>query len=125
MSLEHDLPLLIRSHIPSVWALELLLLLRRGQARPWDEKSISDELRATVPLVAASLKHFEHVGLVARDADGGFQYRPASSPLAAFCDALAVEYRERPVAVINLIAAPEDRIQQLADAFRFKRDGAK
>ena len=31
------------------------------------------------------------------------------------------EYRDRPVTLINLIAAPEDHIQQLADAFRFRR----
>jgi hypothetical protein len=29
-------------------------------------------------------------------------------------------YRERPVTVINLISAPPDKLQELADAFKFR-----
>jgi hypothetical protein len=120
MAIGQDLPDLIRSHISSVWALELLLLLRRTAERAWLPAELSDELRATVTLVTPCMAHFERVGLVARDEGGRYRYAPAAPFLDEFCSALDAEYRERPVAVINLIAAPPDRIQQLADAFRFK-----
>jgi hypothetical protein len=59
------------------------------------------------------------------DLEGRHRYAAASRLLDDFCARLAAEYRERPVAIINLISAPEDRIQQLADAFRFKGDRSR
>lgn len=118
--MSRDLPDMIRSHISSVWALELILLMRRGGDRSWLPQQLSDELRGTVTLVVACLGYFERMGLVLQDEEGRFRYAPASPMLAEFCDDLDAEYRARPVAVISLIAAPKERIQQLADAFRFK-----
>ena len=120
-----DLPEMIRTHIRSVWALELLLLLRRSSDRVWRVQELSDELRATRAIVDTCVAYFERIGLVARDDDGRLRYAPASSMMAEFCDSLDAEYRRRPVAVINVIAAPEDRIQQLADAFRFSPRDSK
>lgn len=116
---------MIRAHIASVWALELILLLRRTADRSWLPQQLSDELRATVALVTSCLQHFERIGLVVPDEGGRYRYSPVSAIMDEFCTALAAEYRERPVAVINLIAAPEERIQQLADAFRFKGRGGR
>lgn len=115
-----DLPDMIRTHISSVWALELLLLMRRSGDRLWRPQQLSDELRGTVALVTACLDYFERMGLVLQDEEANFRYAPASPMLIEFCDELDAEYRARPVAVISLIAAPQERIQQLADAFRFK-----
>jgi hypothetical protein len=42
--------------------------------------------------------------------------------LGRLCEALERAYRERPVAVINAIASPRDRMQSFADAFRLKDD---
>ena len=81
------------------------------------------ELRASTAVVDRVLDDFERTGLVVREADGGHRYAPAARVLAELCDQLEAAYRERPVAVINLISAPADRIQALADAFRLKGDG--
>lgn len=125
MSTERDLPDLIRTHLPSVWSLELLMLVRRGSDQGWTAQGLTDELRASLPIVTSALDRFERSGLVAQDGDGRYRYAPASQLLADFADVVERQYRERPVAVINLIVAPEDRIQQLADAFRFRGNDRK
>ncbi|HEY0648079.1 hypothetical protein [Phenylobacterium sp.] len=118
--MERDLPDLIRTHLPSVWSLELLLMLRRGREGGWTARELTDELRASLPIVTSALERFERSGLVANDGQGRYRYAPASPLLAEFGEVIERQYRERPVTVINLIVAPEDRIQQLADAFRFR-----
>jgi hypothetical protein len=120
MDAGRDLPDLIRSHVPSVWALEVLLLMRRTSPRVWTLQALTQELRAALPLVAASVERFETSGLVLQDPPGAYAYAPATALLSDFAAALEWQYKERPVAVISLIAAPADRIQQLADAFRFR-----
>ena len=117
-----DFPQLIRAHIASVWALEVILALRRDPDRWWSAEALSAELRATVAIVDTCVAQFQRIGLVASDLDGRHRYSAASRVMDEFCARLADEYRERPVAVITLIAAPEHRIQQLADAFRFRGD---
>ncbi len=82
-------------------------------------EQLSDELRGTVTLVKGCLDYFERIGLVAQE-EGRYRYAPVSPLMGDFCDALETEYRARPVALISLIAAPEDKIRQLADAFRFR-----
>ena len=111
----------MREHLRSVWALELLLVLRRDSERCWTAAELVRELRASTGLVNDNLLLFERGGLAVRDEQGGFRYRPAAPALVALCDRLEAAYRERPVAIVNLIAAPRDPLQSLADAFRFRR----
>jgi hypothetical protein len=111
---------LVRHHIPSVWALELILLMRSQPQRAWTAAELVAELRASRPLVRDNLKSFQNSGLVAAEAGERFRFTPAGALLQEFCDRLAETYKERPVAMINLIAAPPDKVQELADAFRFK-----
>jgi len=120
MSIGPDLPALIRAHLRSVWSLELLVLLRRERSAWCSAQQLTDELRASPSIVGPALDLFERAGLVVRDDEGRYRYAPASQRLAAFGDAVDREYRERPVAVINLIAAPDERLPQLVDAFRFR-----
>ena len=44
----------------------------------------------------------------------------ALAVLEELCGRLEAAYRERPVAIINMIARPNDPLQSLADAFKFK-----
>ena len=57
---------------------------------------------------------------VVRRGEGGYAYAPVSPVLAECCDALERLYRERPVAVVNLIASTRSKLQSFADAFRLK-----
>ena len=124
MANDSDLQSFVREHVRSVWALELLLLLRRDPQRCWAPAELVRELRASTSLVADNLRRLEQSGLVAPEADC-FRYAPASPLLETLCAQLEADYRERPVAVINMIARPADPVQSLADAFKFKGGNGK
>ena len=110
----------IREHLRSVWALELLLLLKRDPERCWSVEELVGDLRASHGLVADNLLALEGAGLVIPDDRGGFRYRPAAPTLAQIGDQLEAAYRAKPVTVIRWISAPTERLQSLADAFKFK-----
>ena len=119
---EQDLFGFIREQLRSVWALELLLLMRRRSDRAWTPHELVGELRASQTLVTDNLAIFERAGLVRADEDGRYTFAPVSPVLAALCDQLAEVYAERPVTVINAIVSPPDKLQDLADAFRIRGD---
>ena len=109
---------LVRKHIRSVWSLELLLLLRSRPGEAWRSEALVRELRASTPLIAGCLTQLEESGLAAHEGDA-WRFAPATPELERFCDQLAAAYHTRPVALINMIAAPS-QVQSLADAFKFK-----
>jgi len=117
-----DLAAFVRKHIRSVWAVELLLTLRRDPNRCWTPAELVAELRASANLVGANLAGFEQSGLAVHDDAGCWRYAPAAPVLDALAVRLERAYRERPVRIINLIARPEDPIQGLADAFKWRGD---
>jgi hypothetical protein len=117
-----ELAAFAREHIRSVWAVELLLLLRRDAERRWTPEDLVRELRASSNLVRDNLAAFQKSGLAVEDDDGCWRYAPAIPVLHDLADRLEAAYRERPVAIINLIAAPPDPIQGLADAFKWRGD---
>ena len=112
----------VREHVRSVWAVELLLILKRDPDRVWPPGDLVRELRASHSLVVDNLQRFERSGLVTRAEGDGWKYAPASPLLDELAAKLEGAYRERPVSVINLIAAPPDPVQGLADAFKFRGD---
>lgn len=121
MPSEQDLVGFVREHIRSVWALELLLLLRQSPERSWTVAELVRELRGSTGLVIANLQAIQRSALATQDADGRYRFAPATAALEELCGLLASAYRERPVAIVNLIAQPRDPLQSLAEAFRFKR----
>ncbi|RAK64402.1 hypothetical protein DJ019_14670 [Phenylobacterium kunshanense] len=104
----------------SVWAVELLLVLRRDADRAWSPEQLVAELRASINLVQDNLAAFERSGL-AISGEGAWRYAPASPVIDALAARLEAAYRERPVTIINLIARP-DPVQGLADAFKWRGD---
>jgi hypothetical protein len=104
----------------SVWAVELLLLLRRDRDRCWTPAELVGELRASTGLVRDNLANFQKSGLAVEDDGGCWRYAPASPILEGLAGELERAYRERPVSIINIIAAPPDPIQGLADAFKWR-----
>lgn len=110
----------IDGSIPSVWALELLVLMRGQPRRPWTPAALVTDLRASEPLVADILSAFQTSGLVIGQ-DHDFLYSPASPTLDRLCEALEAAYRQRPVTVVNAITARRsDQLKGFADSFRFK-----
>lgn len=108
----------IRRNLKSVWALELLLLLRADRERGWTTAELVSELRASDSLVARILEDFRRHGLVG--GEGGWRYA-AKGTDAELCDQIETHYRERPMTLIKAISTPPDRLQALADAFRIKK----
>ena len=121
-SMDGGLAEFVREHMRSVWAVELLLMLRRDPARCWPPEALVAELRASTNLVTNILAGFEKSGLAVRDDEGCWRYAPAGAVLDELARRLETAYRERPVSIINLIARPPDPIQGLADAFKWRGD---
>lgn len=122
--LDDDLLTFIQGAIRSVWTLEVLLLLRRERDRTWDAPALARELRANERLVSDQLTTLEAAGLVS--CDPACLYRPASPVLDELADRLEAAWRERPGAVTKAImAAPNEKLQIFADAFRFRPGGSK
>jgi hypothetical protein len=118
---DKDLLAFIGGSIRSVWALEMLLLLKRQPDRRWSPAELVRELRASTMVVDEGVEAFRAAGLISCDEDG-CAYAPASPVLADLCEALEEAYRQRPVAVVNAIVSRTDKIQSFADAFRLKGD---
>ena len=120
MTADRDVFQFIREHVRSVWALELLLRLKHDPQRCWVIEDLVSELRASHGLVTDNLTALQEAGLVVADDRGCFRYQPAAVALAKVCDQLDTTYRTKPVTVIRWISAPTERLQSLADAFKFK-----
>jgi hypothetical protein len=113
---------LIRTTVRSVWALELLLVMKGRPQRAWSTAALVQELRASAVLVQDNLALLLAGGLIRQDSEG-FVYGPATPVLEEAVEALEAAYRQRPVSVINLIiGGSTDTVQGFADAFRFKRE---
>lgn len=117
---EEEILAFVRATITSVWALEVLFLLRgSGQARTSAE--IERELRGSRVAVTEALQALQRAGLVAEKEAGKFGYQPAASALDEMVAAAAALYMMKPVAVVRAIAArPSDKLQSFSDAFRFR-----
>jgi DNA-binding IclR family transcriptional regulator len=106
--------------IKSVWALELLILLRRG-SRAWRQDELVRELRSSDVAVGDALAGLQASGLVAADREGGYRYEPASPELDRLCGRIEALYAAKPLAVARAImTAPNDKLRIFADAFRLK-----
>ena len=103
-----------------MWALELLLLLRRQAPRALGVEEMARELRGTATLVSKCLPQLEAAGLIASE-NGAYSFAPASPALQELCALLEIQYRERPVTVVDaIVSGPNARLKNFAEAFRFK-----
>lgn len=108
----------VEAAIPSVWALEALLVLKRNPEIAWASDDLVAEMRASTTLVADCIRVLQRAGLVIEQS-GSVRYAPASPALAALADALQNAWRERPVAVVNMITTRRsDPLKGFADSFR-------
>ena len=110
-------------HIPSVLALEVLLLLRASAARSWNAAALATELRIELSFAEAELEALVRSGLLTRSPeDATYRYAPDAEQLDAVVDELATAYEKSRVSIVTLIYAyPRDRARVFADAFRVRR----
>ena len=122
MTSKDELPGFIRASFASVWALELLLLLRRDRRR-WSHVEIVAALRGSELVVSRSVASLAAAGLVDEDEGGGVGYSPVTEREAALVDEAERLYRSRPDHVRRLIiGASAGGLAAFADAFRIRKD---
>jgi hypothetical protein len=118
---EEDLVGFVATSISSVWALELLLLLRRDPARRWEAEGLIRELRSSPVVIEEALKRLQGAGLVMQDDKGTYRYQAASPRLDELVSELQAAYATRPMTVIGAIVAPtSDKLRAFSDAFKLK-----
>jgi hypothetical protein len=109
------------SSFSSVWALELLLVLK-GQPTPWPREELVTTLRASELVVTRALESLLAAGLVSIDGDQA-AYMPVNDKVAAKVDALEKLYAARPNSVRRAIVdSGRGGATAFADAFKFRKD---
>jgi hypothetical protein len=116
-----DLLRLIGSSFRSVWALELLLLLKR-EARTWTPGELISTLRASDLVVNKALDELVAGGLVSVDEQGA-RYMPVSKSVARQINEVEKLYAARPDAVRReIVSAASSGATAFADAFRLRKE---
>ena len=119
MASSDELAAFIASSFRSVWALELLLLLKHG-ARDHTTEELVTSLRASPSVVEKALEALIAAGLAGSEKDR-FAYMPISSQMATLVEETEQLYRSRPDRVRRLIVASSNKgLAAFSDAFRLK-----
>lgn len=105
----------------SVWALELLLALKRKGKHGSNTSEIIKELRASRVAVAEALADLVAAGLVVKGDADDYRYHAVTPGLDDMVIALEKLYGLKPTSVIRkIVSSPNVKLQILSDAFRIK-----
>ena len=116
-----DLFQLAASSFRSVWALELLLLLKRD-GRTLSAAELISALRASDLVVNKALDELAAAGLVSLQREGA-RYMPVNEDLGRQIGKLEALYAARPDAVRRaIVSASTAGATAFADAFRLRKD---
>ena len=124
--LPEDVRRLIQDSIPTLEALEIVLLLARDPGRDWQARALPPLLHpgvVTEQSVAEYLRVLAEQGLVTMRGDS-FVYQPRSPDLQRAVEGLILAYHQRPVTLIRTLYAGADRkqIRSFAEAFRLRKE---
>jgi hypothetical protein len=118
---DHDLLRFIASSFRSVWALELLLVLKR-EPRIWSRDDLLRTLRASELVVSKALDSLVAGGLASLEGEGA-RYMPVSDEVARNVERTETLYALRPDAVRRaIVTSTAGDITAFADAFRLRKD---
>ena len=118
---DNDLIRLIGASFRSVWALELLLLLKH-EKRTWRPEELISALRASDLVVNKALDELIAAGLVSIDGEGA-RYMPVSEDVARQIDQVESLYSARPDAVRRaIVSTAASGATAFVDAFRLRKD---
>ena len=123
MSISNQLADFIRGAFPSVWTLELLVLLQGEPRRAWSRRELVDKLRGSDPIVVQGVSALVAGGFVAMEEGGTVRYAPASPDIDRMADETVRQYAKRPDAVRRIIVfASQTGLQAFSDAFKLRGD---
>ena len=114
----------ITDHIGSIAQLEILLLVRARRDAALSAEAVARELRIDAEWAANELRSLAERGFLAEQPGSppAYSFAPESKDLERTIDAVDATYRERRVAVADLIFnKPIEHARAFADAFRFRR----
>lgn len=118
---EDDLLSFVTASIRSVWALELLLLLKGNPQQSWTSDRLILELRSSPVVIADALASLTGAGLVIEDVGQTYRYGAASTALDRLVSELEHLYAARPTTVVKaIVASPTDKLRAFSDAFKLK-----
>jgi hypothetical protein len=111
----------IAASFPSVWALELLVLVK-GERRPWTSAELLASLRASELVISKALDALVAAGLVSIEPEGA-RYLPVNGDVERCVEEVVELYRSRPNKVRRaIVAASASSAIAFADAFKLRRD---
>lgn len=120
-SSDEDVLRFIAATFPSVWALELLLALKR-ERRPWPSDELVTTLRASDLVVSKALDALVAAGVASVDQQGAV-YLPVNADVESCVEQVEQLYRSRPNKVRRaIISAATSSATAFADAFKLRRD---
>ncbi len=118
-SSDEDVLRFIAASFPSVWALELLLALKR-ERRPWSREELVTTLRASELVVSKALDALVAAGLASVEG-GGALYQPVNREVDDCVEQAEQLYRTRANKVRRtIIAASTSSAAAFANAFRLR-----
>ncbi|MFL6733549.1 MAG: hypothetical protein ACJ8EY_02510 [Sphingomicrobium sp.] len=119
MASPDELATFIASSFRSIWALELLLLLKREERACSTEELVST-MRSSGSVVDSALDTLVSAGLAGREGSTA-TYMPVSPEVAGLVEETERLYRSKPDRVRRLIIASSNRgLAAFSDAFRLK-----
>jgi len=118
---DDDVLRFIAASFTSVWALELILALRR-ERRTWSREELVATLRASELVVSRALDSLVAAGLASSDGEGAL-YLPVNDDVDACMDQVDHFYRSRPNRVRRaIVSASSSSATAFADAFKLRRN---
>lgn len=118
---DEDVLRFIAASFPSVWALELLLMLKQ-EPRQWKRDELVAALRASDVVVNKALDALVAAGLASIE-QGGAVYCPVNRETEQFVERADQLYRARSNAVRRaIVAADRSSATAFADAFRLRKN---
>ena len=97
--------------------------MNSNRAKAWTVAEVLHEIQRSKESVSYCLRKFQNDGFLVSNDAGIFRFSPTVEGLADLAEELAKTYRERRVAVVEMIyKRPLDPIQDFAGAVRFRKD---
>ena len=116
-----DLLRFIGSSFRSVWALELLLLVK-GEPRLWSRDELVSALRASELVVNKVIDELVAGGLLSIEGEGA-RYMPVSDDIARHVKQVEKLYSARPDAVRRaIVSTTASGATAFADAFKLRKE---
>lgn len=118
-SSDEDVLRFIAASFPSVWALELLLTLKR-ERRGWTREELLTTLRASELVISKALDALVAAGLASIDR-GAVLYLPVNAEVEEYMERVEMLYRSRPNRVRRtIISMSTSSAAAFANAFKLR-----